>query len=129
MWLSLIPPPAVVKCQRLHPYLPSDCFTTVMCGLVTMRFNYFKILLARLTAKLFPPQFVVNAEAGLLIELRTVILASPAFSTSQAWKMVVMACVLLVLIFKVFNYVVSGLEIILSLKSDYMVPPPKTVFV
>lgn len=91
--------------------------------------QYFKILLARLTAKLFPPQFVVNAEAGLLIELRTVILASPAFSTSQAWKMVVMACVLLVLIFKVFNYVVSGLEIILSLKSDYMVPPPKTVFV
>lgn len=50
----------------------------------------------------------MNAEAGLLVELRTVVLASPAFSTSQAWKMVEMACVLLILIFKVFNYVAFG---------------------
>lgn len=101
-----------------------------MCGLVTMRLNFFKSLLARLTVKLFPPQFVVNAEAGLFFELRTVVLASPAFSTSQAWKMVEMACVLLILIFKVFDFVVSSLEMILSLKSDYIVPPsPKTVIV
>lgn len=43
--------------------------------------------------------------------------------------MVEMACMLLILIFKVFNYVVSSLEIILCLKSDYMVPLPKTVIV
>lgn len=49
---------------------------------MTMRLNYFKSLLARLTVKLFPPQFVMNAEAGLLVELRTVVLASSAFSTS-----------------------------------------------
>lgn len=96
---------------------------------MTMRFNYFKSLLTSLAVKLFPPQFVVNAEAGLLVELRTVVLASPAFSTSQAWKMVEMVCMLLTLIFKVFNYVVSSWEVILSLKSDYMVPPPKTVIV
>lgn len=101
-----------------------------MCGLVTMRLNFFKSLLARLTMKLFPPQFVVNAEAGLFFELRTVVLASVAFSTSQAWKMVEMPCVLLILIFKVFDFVVSSLEMILSLKSDYIVPSsPKTVIV
>lgn len=95
-----------------------------------MRLNFFKSLLARLTVKLFPPQFVVNAEAGLVFELRTVVLASPAFSTSQAWKMVEMACVLLILIFKVFDFVVSSLEMILSLKSDYIVPlSPKIVIV
>lgn len=54
---------------RLHPYLPSDCFTTVVCGLVTMRLNYSNSLLASLTVKLPLLQFVVNAESGLLIEL------------------------------------------------------------
>lgn len=53
--------------------------------------------------KLFPPHFVVNAEGDLLIELRTVVLASPAFSTSRAWKMVETAYVLLILIFKVLT--------------------------
>lgn len=74
-----------------------------MCGLVTMRLNYLKSLLARVTVKLFPPHFVVNAEGDLLIELRTVVLASPAFSTSRAWKMVETAYVLLILIFKVLT--------------------------
>lgn len=44
--------------------------------------------------------------------------------------MVEMAFVLLILVFKVFNYVVSSMEIILSLKRDFMVPTfPKTVIV
>lgn len=99
---------------------------------MTMRVNYFKSLLARLTFSSTVPQyklqFVVNAEAGLLVELRAVVLASPAFSTSQVWKMVEMVCVLLVLILKVLNYVVFYLEITLSLKRDYMVLPfPKIV--
>lgn len=54
---------------RLRPYLPTDCFTTVVCGLVTIRLDYCNSLLARLTVKLSPLQSVVNAGAGLLVEL------------------------------------------------------------
>lgn len=56
--------------------------------------------------------------------------AYPAFSKLQAWKMAEMGCELLILIFKVFNYIVSGMDIILSLKCDCMFcPSPESVIV
>lgn len=82
------------------------------------------------TVKLSPLQFVVNAEAGLFTELSNCCSCLPCILEIAGLENGRDGLCVLILIFKVFNYIVPSMDMILSLKCDYMFCPfPQSIIV